>query len=247
MQCSDASAECSYSQVWAAVAKRLLTPFRRRSRCAGDLCRKHNVLLLVDTVCSLGGVPLYADAWKVRRWEGGGVAVEWGWYRAVHAFLVCCGCGGVVVVAMWLLWWWVVWRRHLSVPTHPPRLSSPWIQVDAIYSGSQKCLSAPPGAAPLMLNDRALEKIRARKTKVRGGLGWAGLGWVGWGGQEQGGQEHGGCSCGCCRSGAQQLQRMGHTGPPAAVIPTRPPGICVPPLPQVRSYYFDLNLVGDYW
>lgn len=82
----------------------------------GDLCRKHNVLLLVDTVCSLGGVPLYADAWKV----------------------------------------------------------------DAIYSGSQKCLSAPPGAAPLMLNDRALEKIRARKTKV-------------------------------------------------------------------RSYYFDLNLVGDYW
>ena len=52
-------------QVWAAVAKRLLARFRRRPRCAGDLCRKHNVLLLVDTVCSLGGVPLYADAWKV--------------------------------------------------------------------------------------------------------------------------------------------------------------------------------------
>lgn len=54
-------------------------------RCAvpglGDLCKKHNVLLAVDAVCSLGGVPLYADAWGV----------------------------------------------------------------DAIYSGSQKCLSAPPG------------------------------------------------------------------------------------------------------
>ena len=49
----------------------------------GDLCKKHNALLAVDAVCSLGGVPLYADAWGV----------------------------------------------------------------DAIYSGSQKCLSAPPGFA----------------------------------------------------------------------------------------------------
>lgn len=60
------------------------------------MCRANGTLLLVDTVCSLGGVPLYADEWKV----------------------------------------------------------------DAIYSGSQKCLSAPPGAAPLMLNDRALAKVR---------------------------------------------------------------------------------------
>ncbi len=47
--------------------------------CAGDLCRKHDVLLLVDTVCSLGGVPLYADAWKVRgRQEGCGGMVRGG-------------------------------------------------------------------------------------------------------------------------------------------------------------------------
>ncbi|HQF71068.1 MAG TPA: aminotransferase class V-fold PLP-dependent enzyme, partial [Promineifilum sp.] len=28
-----------------------------------ELCREHDCLLLVDTVTSLGGVPLYADAW----------------------------------------------------------------------------------------------------------------------------------------------------------------------------------------
>ena len=31
----------------------------------GDLCREHGTLLLLDTVTSLGGVPLYIDDWKV--------------------------------------------------------------------------------------------------------------------------------------------------------------------------------------
>jgi alanine-glyoxylate transaminase/serine-glyoxylate transaminase/serine-pyruvate transaminase len=31
----------------------------------GDLCRQHDCLLLLDTVTSLGGVPLYLDAWGV--------------------------------------------------------------------------------------------------------------------------------------------------------------------------------------
>ena len=31
----------------------------------GDLCREHDCLLLLDTVTSLGGVPLHLDAWKV--------------------------------------------------------------------------------------------------------------------------------------------------------------------------------------
>ena len=31
----------------------------------GDLCRRHDCLLLLDTVTSLGAVPLYLDAWKV--------------------------------------------------------------------------------------------------------------------------------------------------------------------------------------
>lgn len=82
----------------------------------GDLCKANGTLLLVDTVCSLGGVPFYFDAWGV----------------------------------------------------------------DAVYSGSQKVLGGPPGAAPLAFSDRAMDKLHSRKTKV-------------------------------------------------------------------RSYYFDMNLVGDYW
>eukprot|EP00887_Chlorella_sp_A99_P000709 scaffold5.g709.t1 len=69
----------------------------------GDLCRRTGTLLLVDAVCSLGGVPLFADKWGI----------------------------------------------------------------DAVYTGSQKCLSAPPGAAPVMFSERAVAKIHSRKTKVR--------------------------------------------------------------------------------
>ncbi len=39
--------------------------------------------------------------------------------------------------------------------------------VDAIYSGTQKCLSCPPGLAPVSFNDRAMDVILARKTKVQ--------------------------------------------------------------------------------
>ena len=40
-------------------------------------------------------------------------------------------------------------------------------QIDAVYSGTQKCLSCPPGLAPVSFSDRAVEKILARKQKVR--------------------------------------------------------------------------------
>lgn len=69
----------------------------------GALCREHNCLLLVDTVTSLSGAPLFVDEW----------------------------------------------------------------QIDAVYSGSQKNLSCPPGIAPLSLGPRAVEKLQQRKTKVR--------------------------------------------------------------------------------
>ena len=36
--------------------------------------------------------------------------------------------------------------------------------VDAIYSGTQKCLSAPPGLSPLTMSGRAADAIRARET-----------------------------------------------------------------------------------
>ncbi|MCA9141389.1 MAG: alanine--glyoxylate aminotransferase family protein [Planctomycetaceae bacterium] len=39
--------------------------------------------------------------------------------------------------------------------------------IDAIYSGSQKCLSCPPGLAPVSFNERAMETILSRKTKVQ--------------------------------------------------------------------------------
>ncbi|MHB8622234.1 MAG: pyridoxal-phosphate-dependent aminotransferase family protein [Sulfuricaulis sp.] len=39
--------------------------------------------------------------------------------------------------------------------------------LDAVYSGSQKCLSCTPGLSPLTLNDRAVEKIKKRQTKIQ--------------------------------------------------------------------------------
>ena len=68
----------------------------------GDLCREFDCLLLVDTVTSLGGVPLALDAWGV----------------------------------------------------------------DMAYSGSQKCLSCPPGIAPLTLGPRAVDKLKRRRKAV---------------------------------------------------------------------------------
>ena len=38
--------------------------------------------------------------------------------------------------------------------------------IDALYSGTQKCLSCPPGLAPLSFSERAAAKLNGRKTKV---------------------------------------------------------------------------------
>jgi len=69
----------------------------------GKLCHAHGALLVLDTVTSLGGVPVDVDEWEA----------------------------------------------------------------DAVYSGTQKCLSCPPGLAPLTLSARALDAVKARKTKVQ--------------------------------------------------------------------------------
>jgi len=39
--------------------------------------------------------------------------------------------------------------------------------IDAAYSGTQKCLSCPPGLSPVSFGPRAMEALRARKTKVQ--------------------------------------------------------------------------------
>jgi alanine-glyoxylate transaminase / serine-glyoxylate transaminase / serine-pyruvate transaminase len=67
-----------------------------------EIAHRYGCLTLVDTVTSLGGVPVKVD--------------EWG--------------------------------------------------LDAVYSGSQKCLSAPPGLSPVTFSDRAMDVIRRRKTPV---------------------------------------------------------------------------------
>ncbi len=39
--------------------------------------------------------------------------------------------------------------------------------IDAIYSGTQKCLSCVPGISPVSFNDKAIEVIKNRKSKVQ--------------------------------------------------------------------------------
>ncbi|WP_318412961.1 pyridoxal-phosphate-dependent aminotransferase family protein [Photobacterium leiognathi] len=47
-----------------------------------------------------------------------------------------------------------------------PLLVDEW-QLDAVYSGSQKCLSCTPGLSPLTFSQKAIDKIQQRKTKVQ--------------------------------------------------------------------------------
>ncbi|XP_062438919.1 alanine--glyoxylate aminotransferase [Rhea pennata] len=67
----------------------------------GELCHRHGCLLLVDSVASLGGAPIFMDQQEI----------------------------------------------------------------DVLYSGSQKVLSAPPGSGPISFSERAREKMLRRKTK----------------------------------------------------------------------------------
>jgi alanine-glyoxylate transaminase/serine-glyoxylate transaminase/serine-pyruvate transaminase len=65
------------------------------------MAREHGALSIVDTVTSLGGIPVRVDQWGA----------------------------------------------------------------DAVYSGSQKCLSCAPGLSPVTFSDRAVEVVKARKSK----------------------------------------------------------------------------------
>ena len=47
-----------------------------------------------------------------------------------------------------------------------PVLLDQW-GIDAAYSGSQKCLSCTPGLSPVSFSERAIEKIKSRKTPVQ--------------------------------------------------------------------------------
>lgn len=47
-----------------------------------------------------------------------------------------------------------------------PLLIDEW-NIDVAYSGSQKCLSCPPGLSPVTFNERAVEFIKKRKSPVQ--------------------------------------------------------------------------------
>ena len=49
-----------------------------------------------------------------------------------------------------------------GIPVEVDRLG-----IDICYSGTQKCLSCPPGLAPITFNDRAVEVIHKRNAKVQ--------------------------------------------------------------------------------
>jgi alanine-glyoxylate transaminase/serine-glyoxylate transaminase/serine-pyruvate transaminase len=40
-------------------------------------------------------------------------------------------------------------------------------EIDICYSGTQKCLGAPPGLAPVTFSEHAIERIKKRRTKVQ--------------------------------------------------------------------------------
>ncbi|MGD8328758.1 MAG: alanine--glyoxylate aminotransferase family protein [Acidobacteriota bacterium] len=52
-----------------------------------------------------------------------------------------------------------------SIGAHPVDVDAR--EIDVCYAGTQKCLSCPPGLAPITFNDRALEAVAARATPVR--------------------------------------------------------------------------------
>jgi alanine-glyoxylate transaminase/serine-glyoxylate transaminase/serine-pyruvate transaminase len=47
-----------------------------------------------------------------------------------------------------------------------PILIDDW-NIDVAYSGSQKCLSCPPGLSPVTFNEKAIQFIKKRKTQVQ--------------------------------------------------------------------------------
>ena len=73
------------------------------AKTLAELAHRHDCLVILDTVTSLGGTPVLIDEW----------------------------------------------------------------QIDAVYSGTQKCLSCTPGISPVSLSERAVHKVKNRETRVQ--------------------------------------------------------------------------------
>jgi alanine-glyoxylate transaminase/serine-glyoxylate transaminase/serine-pyruvate transaminase len=61
---------------------------------------------------------------------------------------------------------------------------------DAVYSGTQKCLSCTPGLAPVTFNEPALEKVQRRTTKVQSWFMDLNLVMGYWGGEQKRSYHH---------------------------------------------------------
>ena len=62
--------------------------------------------------------------------------------------------------------------------------------IDAVYAGTQKCLSCTPGLAPISFNERALEKVRSRSSSVRSWFMDLNLVMGYWGGEQKRSYHH---------------------------------------------------------
>ena len=123
-----------------------------------------------------------------------------------------------------------------------PFFGDAWL-VDAAYAGSQKVLSAPPGAAPLFFGPRALAKLTGRASKPAtyqldlNLVGWGGAGREGGAGRGGAGRERwaGRGGRGLCAR-APPPRAHGRLQPPSHAffpVPTPPPP--TPPLRKGRQ------------
>ncbi|MBI1179448.1 MAG: aminotransferase class V-fold PLP-dependent enzyme [Alphaproteobacteria bacterium] len=91
------------AKILAFVHAETSTGVRADAAALAEIGRRHDCLVVMDAVTSVGGIPVEVDAWGI----------------------------------------------------------------DAVYTGTQKCLSCPPGLSPVSFSDRAAQAVRDRKTPVR--------------------------------------------------------------------------------
>eukprot|EP00058_Branchiostoma_floridae_P028483 XP_002613974.1 hypothetical protein BRAFLDRAFT_67460 [Branchiostoma floridae] len=147
----------------------------------GDICHKHDCLLLVDSVASLGGTPLYMDEQgaEVRTMnkpigqnftlEDIQKGIE---YHKPCMFFICHGESSAGVLQP-LDGIGDICHKHdclLLVDSVASLGGTPLYMdeqgIDILYSGAQKVLGAPPGASPISFSARARGKLARRKQKV---------------------------------------------------------------------------------
>lgn len=101
-QLREAFEECGDCKLVCFVHAETSTGVRNDAEVLCSIAKEYGSLTLVDTVTSLGGIPVEVDAWGI----------------------------------------------------------------DAVFSGSQKCLSCPPGLSPVSFSRLAMEKIRSRAAPI---------------------------------------------------------------------------------